>query len=808
MACATGECRHAACLDALTHAGTRGAIQFRSISMGFVMKQGSFILGAAIAAALAGTPGLLLAQQAPAGGSVHEARQVTQTVTNDRLATLPRTHPQDLARAVSSTALSPSTEMKNLQLILKQGWIRAAQMKLRIDNMHNPDSGQFQQWMTPQQFGDAFGVADGDIAAVTSWLTSAGFTVNGVYPNKMQIDFSGTASQVNQAFHTQETVYNLKGGARYLANASDISVPAALQEVVAGVVGLSAPPLAKQAAPSTGTYNPATHRFDLTGKAAAQAHAMAIGQGGLRGTRGLVPDDLAKMYGVSAIRDNGVTGKGITIALVELQPAVDGDWSNFVEQFGLGKFGGTFRQFTPQLGNLGNCYPGIQSDPPFESYSAAEDMEAATAIAPGANIEVAYCYNYTPDFDPASTNTYGGFFIAMTNLVNGDDRPDIMSVGYPGYPLSEAATDSASKTALDVVTAQADAEGISVFASTGFSGTDSDSNGSAIYGEGPTIPALASSPYVTAVGGTDLADELDGTTSQYFSDTPNAVYGTALGYVPEIPWNTSCGNGVAAKADGFSSVVSFCQFLLSRDPNANYVTSVGSGSGSSVVNSKPSWQRQVYNAANDQSRDVPDVALFGGSYQDTTAVVICAQYNPCTPNFTSAPFLVTSNSLASPMFAGIQALIDQGLVMRGLPADQGNAAPTLYALAQQEYGGPTGPAPATRAACNADNGNDGTQACVFHNITRGSTSTQCFGDLDDANTPNCYFYGTATPPYSPTYRYGLTTIDAAPTSYGVDNKAYGARPGWSFASGLGSVNAKNLLIAWRAFVHAPATAPK
>jgi subtilase family serine protease len=777
------------------------------------MKQHSFILGAAIAAALSGASGLLQAQtatavSASAGFGTNEAPRVTQTVTNSQLATIAQTRSRVVAQAVSSSSLSGSTAMKHLQLVLKRSPLRKAELEARIAAQHNPQSGQFQQWLTPQQFGESFGVVDGDIAAVTSWLTSQGFTVHGVYPNKMQIDFSGTASQVNQAFHTQETVYNLKSGAKYLANASDISIPAALQNVVAGVVGLSAPPLSKQKAPSTGTFNPTTHRFDLTGKAAAQAHAMAIGPGGLRGTRGLVPNDLARMYGVSTIRNNGVTGKGITIALVELQPAVDGDWSNFVEQFGLGKFGGTFRQFTPQLGDLGNCYPGIQSDPPFESYSAAEDMEAATAIAPGANIEVAYCYNYTPDFDPASPNTYGGFFIAMTNLVNGDDRPDIMSVGYPGYPLSEAATDSASKTALDVVTAQADAEGISVFASTGFSGTDSDSNGSAIYGESPTIPALASSPYVTAVGGTDLADELDGTTSQYFSNTPNAVYGTALGYVPEIPWNASCGNGVAAKADGFSSAVSFCQFLLSRDPNADYVTSVGSGSGSSVVNSKPSWQRQVYNAAKDQSRDVPDVALFGGSYQDTTAVVICAQYNPCTPNFTSAPFLVTSNSLASPMFAGIQALIDQGLAMRGLPADQGNAAPTLYALAQQEYGGPTGPAPASRAACSADNGNNGTQACVFHNITRGATSTQCFADLNDTNTPNCYFYGTATPPYSPTYRYGLTTIDAAPTSYGVDNKAYGARPGWSFASGLGSVNATNLLIAWRAFVHAPAAAPK
>jgi hypothetical protein len=165
------------------------------------------------------------------------------------------------------------------------------------------------------------------------------------------------------------------------------------------------------------------------------------------------------------------------------------------------------------------------------------------------------------------------------------------------------------------------------------------------------------------------------------------------------------------------------------------------------------------------------------------------------------------------MFAGIQALIDQGLVMRGLPADQGNAAPTLYALAQQEYGAASGPAPASLSACNADNGDTGTANCVFHNITRGSTSTQCdhyVGEISyvtgqPINTPNCYYYGTADIE-GLVYSFGLSTTDASPTTYGPGNKAYGAQPGWSFASGLGSVNATNLLIAWRAFVNAPAAA--
>ncbi|HEY8682329.1 MAG TPA: protease pro-enzyme activation domain-containing protein, partial [Rhodanobacter sp.] len=504
--------------------------------------------------------------------------RVTQAVTDSQRVSIASSHPQFTSHPASATVLADSTGMKHLQLILKRSPLRMIQMEQRIANQHNPASVQFQQWMTPQQFGDAFGVVDGDIAAVSSWLASEGFTVNGVYPNKMQIDFSGTTAQVNQAFRTQETVYKLDNGGQYLANATDISIPAALEHVVTGVVGLSEAPATPSRQPTSATFNPATRRFDVAGDAAHGAHAMAIGPGGLRGYRGLVPDDLANMYGVSRIRQNGVTGKGITIAIVAVAPALPEDYGNFVNQFNLGSYGGTFSQITPGVGELGNCYGGEPSDPPFENYTAAEDLEMATAIAPGANIEVAYCSGTDSNFDPLTSNAYGGLFIAMANLVNGDERPDVLSFTYPGYYASERTVDSASKTALDLVSAQADAEGISVFAGTGDSGSNPDFTGGDIDAAGPAVAALASSPHVTAVGGTDLADELDGTTSQYFSSTPNADYGTALGYVPEIPWNTSCGNGVVAKADGFSSVVDFCKFLMARDPNAAYVTSI-SGSG-------------------------------------------------------------------------------------------------------------------------------------------------------------------------------------------------------------------------------------
>ncbi|HEY0197529.1 MAG TPA: protease pro-enzyme activation domain-containing protein [Rhodanobacter sp.] len=785
------------------------------------MKQRYFILSAAIAVALTSTPVTLVAKQANSNAafvdiSTTETPRITQTVTNSNLVKIPKSHLAFVTSAsASSRPLSGSVTMNHLQLVLKPSVARSIAMEKLIADQHNPKSGQFQKWLTPQQFGAAFGVVDSDIVALTSWLTAQGFTVNNVYPNKTEIDFSGTAAQVNRAFHTQENIYTI-GTEKHLANASDISVPTALKPAVVGVMGLNDfHATAFHEKPKIAQWNGAQKGFIPKEPPAVTGGLKVIGQA-IIGTseRGLVPNDMATMYGIKTIRANGITGKGITIAVVEDKDMKPSDWSNFVDVFNLAQYGGTFQQINPApISGPNNC-----ADPDaVQGYSEDDgetllDAEWSTAIAPGANIEVASCSDYTADFTAATTNFFGGVFIAANNLVNGTNRPDIISASY-GY--GEQFTDSASKTAIDLMWAQADAEGISVFVATGDSGSNPSFNNTIIQGvKGNTAVdanAFATSPHDTGVGGTDLADVLEGTTSQYFAPTPSVVGGSALSYVPEIPWNQSCGNGIAAKTFGFNSAVEFCQAFsqANHDPSGLYATSEATSGGPSSVDAKPAWQRQVFNAPKDTSRDLPDVALFAGSYGGYTAVVTCTSYYPCAPGFSGPTSLESGTSLASPMFAGIQALIDQGLHVRGLPSDQGNAAPTLYALAAGEYGGSAGPSPASLSTCNASNGALGITDCVFHNVTNGSNSTNCFQQTTGPapfTTANCYYYVTLEQPGVQGIQLGLTTADAAPTGYGVSNKAFGAQPGWSFASGLGSVNATNLLIAWRAFVNAPPAA--
>ncbi|MFK2875526.1 S53 family peptidase [Rhodanobacter hydrolyticus] len=764
------------------------------------MKTERVMLSVSIAVALASLPAIAVAQAstALAGLNTAEAPRVTQTVDNRVVSTLGNTHLALISALTPTAAVADSLPMNHMQLILQRSALRKSALQSLIAAQHDPSSPKFHQWVTPAEFGENFGITDADINSVKSWLISQGFTVNGVYPNKSQIDFSGTAGQVRQAFHTQMNRYTVNK-VSHIANASDISIPSALQNVIVGVAGLNDfRPQPLHVAPQVGQFNAGKRNFTLKQASASstnsQVNPMALAF--TNGARGFVPYDLNTMYNTTALYNKGLTGKGINIAVVEDSDMDVSDWPNFVSQFNLGSYGGTFMQFQPQLTpSTGNCTDPGNATGDEESIETVLDSEWSTAMAPGANIWVATCN------DAGSTNFFGGVYTAANNLINATSRPDIISASY-GY--GEGYTDTASKTAIDLMWAQADAEGISVFVSTGDSGSNPSFNGSIINGVGVDANSFATSPNVTGVGGSDTADVLDGTTKKYFSSTLNTVYGSALSYVPEITWNQSCGNTTAAQQLVGLTALQFCKNALIYDPEGLYATSESGSGGPSSVDRKPAWQRQVHGAAKDQSRDLPDVSLFAGSYGGYSWVILCTGDYPCAQNFTTPVVLEGGTSLSSPMFAGIQALIDQGMSKAGLSTDQGNAAPTLYALARSEYGDATGAVPSTLAQCDADNGTKGTAKCVFHNITGGGNSTQCIEvEAFAETTPDCYFYGTIAnfEGFYGSTKIGLTSTSA--TKYNPTTAAYAAQPGWSFANGLGSVNAGNLYSAWKAFVNAP-----
>jgi Pro-kumamolisin, activation domain. len=151
------------------------------------LNKGSFILSASIAAALASTSALAL----PAAGSlalagIHtaEAPRVTQTVDSHIVSMVQNSHLKFVRNKAPVSKVADSKPMNHLQLILQRSALRQAALTQLLADQHDPKSAKFHQWLTPQEFGDAFGVSDADIAAAKAWLVAQGFTVEQRLPEQ------------------------------------------------------------------------------------------------------------------------------------------------------------------------------------------------------------------------------------------------------------------------------------------------------------------------------------------------------------------------------------------------------------------------------------------------------------------------------------------------------------------------------------------------------------------------------------------------------------------------------------------------
>src|SRR5713226_9137156 len=443
---------------------------------------------------------------------LHARPRITQSVDDmNRVVLEGSTHPE--ARPANDRgAVANDFAMEHMLLQLKRSPEQEQAVQQFIDELQIKSSPNFHHWLSAQEFGERFGLAQPDLDAVTRWLESHGFRVNVVYPSGMLIDFSGTAAQVRKAFQTEIHHLDVKGES-HVGNMSDPRIPAALAPVVAGVVSLH------DFRPHT-MYHLHTANSEFT-------FIDALGSANYA----LVPADLATIYNLNPLFSAGISGQGQTIVLIEDTDVFRAsDWSSFRQTFGLSGYGSaSFTQVhppapAPQANNCGA--PGVVAPNDAE---AILDAEWASAAAPSAAIEMDACAD--------TTTTFGGL-IAIQNLINANSPPPaIMSIS---YGECETVNGAAANAAYNVAYQQAVTEGVSVFVASGDSGAAGCDNGVAQATHGIGANAFASTPYNVAVGGTDFSDTYSGTNATYWNSSNTPAFGSAISYIPEIPWNDSC----------------------------------------------------------------------------------------------------------------------------------------------------------------------------------------------------------------------------------------------------------------------------
>jgi hypothetical protein len=701
------------------------------------------------------------------------AVRITSAIEESRLTPLPATRHPLATPANDRGPLDDATPLGRVHLVLQRSPAQESALRTLIDDMHNPGSPRFHRWLTPEQFGSQFGPADADLATVQGWLAGHGFNSVRVLPGRQVIEFSGNAGQFREAFHTSIHKYAVNNEIHY-ANAAAPQIPAALAPVLGGFASLNNfRPRSHARLLGRAQYNRRTDR--ATPPQAAQSANQPSPEWAYASANVLSPQDFSIQYDLNPLYSAGTNGAGQTIAIINESNIDIALVNRFRSIFGL-------PANPPQVLIDGND-PGIDGinnpNPNFASTEAYLDVEWAGAVAPAATIDLVIA---------ADTSLESGLFLAAEYAVYNNLAP-VMSLSFGECEAVEGAFNAY----LSGLWEQAAAQGITVLVSAGDNGSAGcdDFNTQAYAVAGQAVNGMASTPYNIAVGGTDFyysdynssSSALTAQIDSYWNtnDTHSPAI-SILGVVPEQPWNDS-------------------QFGLNAIPpeplSANlYATTISGGSGgasnSAICASgkfdtsgnctgtlagypKPSWQSGTGVPA-DGVRDLPDVSLFAATGFNFSFYPICVVDGDCQPvtgNDTVQITGVGGTSAATPAFAGIMALVNQ------LYGPQGQANFILYPLAAQ--------VPA-----------------AFHDITVGTNSVPC--NLNTINAMQTF------PPKD--------CIKATPALTGDDpfygislegqigtgaNTEYKAVPGYDLASGLGSVDAFQLVSNWFKVAHAATT---
>jgi subtilase family serine protease len=531
------------------------------------------------------------------------------------------------------------------------GWNNASGAEALARAVSDPKNKSYRHYLTPAQFRQQFAPTANQVAQVQNWLTSQGFTLVYTPKNNHYVSAKGTIAQAQAAFGTDFGIYKVNG-MKLRSPSAEVSIPSSLAGIVNAVVGLdqsyefvhtdhivdgNAPPGGGfRNAPPLSTY----WAQYLTGVAvppytpppAAPGYAFPAGFTDIAlpsvpwSEKGHTPQQIKGTYSIS-----GYTGTGQTVAIIDAyaSPTILSDVNHWSSNRGLPQFGQC--QFMPCAGVSAGTFtqvvaPGVYNipegpiqDPQGWYGEETLDVEAVHGMAPDANIVYI-----------GSPNNFNDLDAAMNYVVDNLDTLHARIVSN-SYGFTTEFLPTGFILPFEQTLVQGAAEGIGIYFASGDNADEVCVHGYA------TVDWPASSPWVTAVGGTSLGVTLANT---------RAV---------ETGWDTStysCNKStlVCTRASG-------CNGWL-----------YGSGGGVSCLFSRPSYQSGLTVTADPLTqcsgfagRAVPDVAADGDP--NTGYLIGITQTFPAT---CQAPrtvmydeYRIGGTSLSCPLVAGIMALSDQ-----------------------------------------------------------------------------------------------------------------------------------------------------
>jgi subtilase family serine protease len=591
-----------------------------------------------------------------------------------------------------------------------------AQAEALARAVSDPSSPSYGKYLTTGQFQNQFAPSQADVNTVKSWLQGQGFSIVDVPTNNHYVSAEGTVAQVDAAFGTTLNEYAV-ADQTLRAPVSDLTIPSSLSGTVAGVLGIdessnlivpqtkepAAPPAAGfRNAPPCSTYwdQNDTSTTPVSDPTRGVSNVLLPNYAGA--SRPFAPcgyygAQLQAAYGVRSSISAGVDGRGVTVAVIDAfaSPTIESDANTYFGRHGVPTFKpGQFKQIVP---------PGIyrravnkNMDPQGWYGEESLDVEAVHTMAPGANVIYVGAPNNRQDLDAALNHVVSKRLADIVTNSYGFST-EFLPAGY-----IKPYNDTFIQGAL---------EGIGIYFSSGDDGDETFGDPSAT----ATVDWPASSPWVTAVGGTSLAAGTAADSTQYLFETG---------------WGT---NRNRLNCDGFLKVISnaWC---------GSEVYLYGSGGGTSRLFAEPSYQQGVVPASianrwGTPGRAVPDIAAVG----DPNTGMLIGQTQQFSTGAQYDEYRIGGTSLSSPLVAGIMAVAQQA---RGKQI--GFANPLIYSLPSGAFHDVVDPA-TTQAVVrndyvNSENGSDGFLFSIRRmNVTFSLHTIPGYDDVTGRGTPNDSF---------------------------------------------------------------------
>ncbi len=327
--------------------------------------------------------------------------------------------------------------------------------------------------LDPGSFTASYGPTAAQISAVTSYLSSQGFSNISVEPNNVLISADGTAGQAAQAFNTSLHSFSQNGATVY-ANVTPAYVPTSLSGNVIAVLGLNN-------IPGMQSRRPTPCKIQLEGVAVPTPPQACL--------RWYDPSTFQIAYDAGSTP----TGHETSVAIMTWAGLANSlhDYPVNASKFGI--------PTTPvKVVQVGLPSPDTSADDEWTL-----DMTYSSGIANG--LHTLYLYNTTSPTDSDIALMYSRWVTQHVAQIGNSSFGECEV-----YPYLDG-----SMVVIDEVFLQGAAQGQTMFVSTGDTGAFCPVAGVGVngvpLGGAVMVNYPASSQYVVAVGGTDIFSNADGT---------------------------------------------------------------------------------------------------------------------------------------------------------------------------------------------------------------------------------------------------------------------------------------------------------